>query len=224
MIWTTIFGLKLNNPMFKGFTYGVFICVFLHSCTTVYFDRPQPRDGKILEGFPDEILNVWSISENQGRLEIEFKLNALVITEYEKDSISNDMVVGKRSEIALGDSIILKHCKSFYALSLKEKENQYQIACLVLNEEDEVSIYAPQKLPFWKSSRRLKLDSVQVSNGSSFMGAEESRMQKNFDLNEGEEINNVYYSGSLKSKHLKKMIRKENLIMTLTSGGEISFQ
>jgi len=56
------------------------------------------------------------------------------------------------------------------------------------------------------------------------MGAEESRMQKNFDLNEGEEINNVYYSGSLKSKHLKKMIRKENLIMTLTSGGEISFQ
>ena len=210
--------------MLKAFTSGFFICVFLHSCTTVYFDRPQPRDGKILNEFPDEILNVWSINENLGRLEIEFKLNALVITEYEKDSITNDMIVGKRSEIALGDSIILKNCKSFYALSLKEKENQYQIACLVLNGEDEVDIYAPQNLPFWKSSRKLKLDSVEVSNSSAFMGPGESRIQKNFDLKEGEEINTVYYSGSLKSKHLKKMIRKENLIMSLTSDGEISFK
>jgi len=210
--------------MLKTFTCAFLFCVVLHSCTTVYFDRPQPRDGKVLNEFPDEILNVWSIDENLGRLEIEFKLNALVITEYEKDSITNDMVVGKRSEIALGDSIILKNCKSFYALSLKEKENQYQIACLVLNEEDGVDIYTPQNLPFWKNSRKLKLDSVEVSDGSAFMGSGESRMQNNFDLNEGEEINTVYYSGSLKSKHLKKMLRKENLIMSLTSDGKISFK
>ena len=210
--------------MLKTFTFAFLFCVFLHSCTTVYFDRPQPRDGKVLNEFPDEILNVWSIDENLGRLEIEFKLNALVITEYEKDSITNDMVVGKRSEIALGDSIILKNCKSFYALSLKEKENQYQIACLVLNEEDGVDIYTPQNLPFWKNSRKLKLDSVEVSDGSAFMGSGESRMQNNFDLTEGEEINTVYYSGSLKSKHLKKMLRKENLIMSLTSDGKISFK
>ena len=56
------------------------------------------------------------------------------------------------------------------------------------------------------------------------MGPGESRIQKNFDLKEGEEINTVYYSGSLKSKHLRKMIRKENLIMSLTSDGEISFK
>ena len=214
----------MNNLTFLKAVFGLSLILFVGSCTTVYFDRPQPRDGKILEGFPDEILNVWSISENQGRLEIEFKLNALVITEYEKDSISNDMVVGKRSEIALGDSIILKNCKSFYALSLKEKENQYQIACLVLNENDEVDIYAPQNLPFWKNSRKLKLDSVEVSDGSAFMGSGESRIQKNFDHREEEEINTVYYSGSLKSKHLKKMLRKENLIMSLTSDGEVSFK
>ena len=209
--------------MFKAFTFGFFICVFLHSCTTVYFDRPQPRDGKVLEGFPDEILNVWSISENQGRLEIEFKLNALVITEYEKDSISNDMVVGKRSEIDLGDSIILKHCKSFYALSLKENEQQYQITCMVIKEDDEVDLYAPQSLPFWKSSRKLKLDSVVVSEGGGFMGGS-THTQKNFKLNEGEEIQTVYYTGGIKSKHLKKVIREENLILSLKADGTISFQ
>ncbi len=210
--------------MLKAFTYSFFICVFLHSCTTVYFDRPQPRDGKIVNEFPDEILNVWSIEENLGRLDIEFKLNSLVITEYEKDSVTKDMVVGKRSNIAIGDSIILKKCKGFYVLSLKENEQQYQIACMVLNDEDEVNIYAPQNMPFWKSSRKLKLDSVVVSEGGAFMGSGESRMQNNFDLNEGDEINTVYYSGSLKSKHLKKMLRKENLIMSLTSDGKISFK
>ena len=95
---------------------------------------------------------------------------------------------------------------------------------MVLNGEDEVDIYAPQNLPFWKNYRKLKLDSVEVSDGSALMGPGESRIQKNFDLKEGEEINTVYYSGSLKSKHLRKMIRKENLIMSLTSDGEISFK
>ena len=224
MIWTTIFGPKLNNCMLKAFTYGFFICVFLHSCTTVYFDRPQPRDGKILNEFPDEILNVWSINENLGRLDIEFKLNALVITEYEKDSITNDMLVGKRSNIALGDSIILKKCKGFYVLSLKENEQQYQIAFMVLNEEDEVNIYAPQNMPFWKSSRKLKLDSVVVSEGGKFMGTGQTRTQNTFNLNEGEEIKTVYYAGSLKTKHLKRVLREENLVMTLKANGTISFQ
>lgn len=197
--------------------------VFLCSCTTVYFDRPQPKDGEILNEFPDAILNVWSLNEQLGRLDIEFELNSLVITEYEKDSLTNDMVVGKRSNITLGDSVILKKCKGFYVLSLKENERQYQIACMVLNEEDEVNIYAPQNMPFWKSSRKLKLDSVVVSEGGGFMGGS-THTQKNFKLNEGEEIQSVYYTGGIKSKHLKKVIREENLILSLKADGTISFQ
>lgn len=201
-----------------------FVFLFLYSCTTVYFDRPQPRDGELLNEFPDEILNVWSLTEQLGRLDIEFQLNALVITEYEKDSLTNDMLVEKRSNIALGDSIILKKCKGFYVLNLKENEQQYQIVCMVLNEEDEVNLYAPQNMPFWKSSRKLKLDSVVVSEGGKFMGTGETRTQNTFKLNEGEEIKTVYYAGSLKSKHLKKMLREENLVLTLKSDGTISFQ
>ncbi len=197
--------------------------VFLCSCTTVYFDRPQPKDGEILNEFPDAILNVWSLNEQLGRLDIEFELNSLVITEYEKDSLTNDMVVGKRSNITLGDSVILKKCKGFYVLSLKENEKQYQVACMVLNEEDEVNIYAPQNMPFWKSSRKLKLDSVVVSEGGGFMGGS-THTQKNFKLNEGEEIQSVYYTGGIKSKHLKKVIREENLILSLKADGTISFQ
>lgn len=197
--------------------------VFLCSCTTVYFDRPQPKDGEILNEFPDAILNVWSLNEQLGRLDIEFELNSLVITEYEKDSLTNDMVVGKRSNITLGDSVILKKCKGFYVLSLKENEKQYQVACMVLNEEDEVNIYAPQNMPFWKSSRKLKLDSVVVSEGGGFMGGS-THTQKNFKLNEEEEIQSVYYTGGIKSKHLKKVIREENLILSLKADGTISFQ
>ena len=197
--------------------------VFLCSCTTVYFDRPQPKDGEILNEFPDAILNVWSLNEQLGRLDIEFELNSLVITEYEKDSLTNDMVVGKRSNITLGDSVILKKCKGFYVLSLKENERQYQIACMVLNEEDEVDLYTPQSLPFWKNSRKLKLDSVVVSEGGLFMGGS-THTQKNFKLNEEEEIQSVYYTGGIKSKHLKKVIREENLILSLKADGTISFQ
>lgn len=209
----------LSKIILSSFILFVFLC----SCTTVYFDRPQPKDGEILNEFPDAILNVWSLNEQLGRLDIEFELNSLVITEYEKDSLTNDMVVGKRSNITLGDSVILKKCKGFYVLSLKENEKQYQVACMVLNEEDEVNIYAPQNMPFWKSSRKLKLDSVVVSEGGGFMGGS-THTQKNFKLNEGEEIQSVYYTGGIKSKHLKKVIREENLILSLKADGVIYFQ
>ena len=105
----------------------------------------------------------------------------------------------------------------------RQLERQYQIACMVLNEEDEVDLYTPQSLPFWKNSRKLKLDSVVVSEGGLFMGGS-THTQKNFKLNEEEEIQSVYYTGGIKSKHLKKVIREENLILSLKADGTISFQ
>ena len=211
----------MNNLTFLRAVFGLSVILFVGSCTTVYFDRPQPKDGELINEFPDEILNVWYLNENMGKLSIEFKLNSLNITEYEKDSLTNEMLVSKKTKLTLGDSIILKKRKSLYFLSLKENENKYQVLAMVLNEENEVDIYTPQSMPFWKNSRRFKLDSV-IINEDGFMSAT-TRTQQNFNLNEGEDIKAIYYSGSIKSKHLKKMIRKENLILSLKADGNIYF-
>ena len=201
--------------------FGFSVILFVGSCTTVYFDRPQPKDGEVINEFPDEILNVWYLNETLGKLSIEFKLNSLNITEYEKDSLTNDMLVSKKTKLTLGDSIILKKRKNLYFLSLKENENKYQILGMVLNEDNEVDIYAPQSMPFWKNSRRLKLDSVIIGEDG-FMSAK-TRTQKSFEINEGEDIQSIHYSGSIKSKHLKKMIREENLVLSLKVDGNIYF-
>ena len=201
--------------------FGFSVILFVGSCTTVYFDRPQPKDGEVIDEFPDEILNVWYLNEDLGKLSIEFKLNSLNITEYEKDSLTNDMLVSKKTKLTLVDSIILKKRKNLYFLSLKENENKYQVIGMVLNEDNEVGIYAPQSMPFWKNSRRLKLDSVIIGEDG-FMSAK-TRTQKSFEINEGEDIQSIYYSGSIKSKHLKKMIRKENLVLSLKADGNIYF-
>ena len=201
--------------------FGFSVILFVGSCTTVYFDRPQPKDGEVINEFPDEILNVWYLNETLGKLSIEFKLNSLNITEYEKDSLTNDMLVSKKTKLTLGDSIILKKRKNLYFLSLKENDNKYQILGMVLNEDDEVDIYAPQSMPFWKNSRRLKLDSVIIGEDG-FMSAK-TRTQKSFEINEGEDIQSIYYSGSIKSKRLKKMIREENLVLSLKADGNIYF-
>ena len=93
---------------------------------------------------------------------------------------------------------------------------------MVLNDDNEVDIYVPQSMPFWKNTRRLKLDSVIVTEGGGFMSAK-TRTQNSFEINEGEDIQSIYYSGSIKSKHLKKMIRKENLVLSLKADGNIYF-
>ena len=211
----------MNNLAFLKAVFGLSLILFVGSCTTVYFDRPQPKDGEVVNEFPDEILNVWYLNEELGKLSIELKLNSLNITEYEKDSLTHEMLVTKKTIFPLGDSIILKKSKSFYFLNLKENENKYQVLGLVLNEDNEVDVYTPQKMPFWKNSRRLKLDSVIVKEDG-FMSAT-SRTQQSFILNEGEEIQSIYYSGSIKSKYLKKMIREENLVLSLKADGNIYF-
>ena len=211
----------MNNLVFIRAIFSLTFIFIVGSCTTVYFDRPQPKDGEVINEFPDEILNVWYLNEELGKLSIELKLNSLNITEYEKDSLTHEMLVTKKTILPLGDSIILKKSKSFYFLNLKENENKYQVLGLVLNEDNEVDVYTPQKMPFWKNSRRLKLDSVIVKEDG-FMSAT-SRTQQSFIINEGEEIQSIYYSGSIKSKHLKRMIRKENLILSLKADGNIHF-
>ena len=91
------------------------------------------------------------------------------------------------------------------------------------NDQNDLLVYSPKSLPFWKNSCKLKLDSVIVSEGG-FMGGGEEHVQKNFKIAEGENINTIFYSGFLKSKHLKKMHREDNLLMILKSDGTIEFQ
>jgi hypothetical protein len=208
---------------FKRLTSILAVGVVFASCTTVYFDQPQPKDGIVMTEFPEEVQGTWNLMEQLGSLKIELSATSMTMTEYEKDSITNQNVIKKSTEVLLGDSIILKDCKSFYVMNLKEKENQYQVVTLMTNDQNDLLVYSPKSLPFWKNSCKLKLDSVIVSEGG-FMGGGEERVQKNFEISEGENINTIFYSGLLKSKHLKKMHREDNLLMILKRDGTIEFK
>ena len=208
---------------FKRTAFLLLITSVFTSCTTVYFDRPQPKDGMVMTEFPEEIQGTWNLMEQLGSLKIELSASSMTMTEYEKDSITNENVVKKSTEVLLGDSIVLKDCKSFYAMNLKENDKQFQVVTLVTNDQNDLLVYSPKSLPFWKNSCRLKLDSVVVSEGG-FMGGGEERTQKNFEIAEGVNINTVFYSGWLKSKHLKKIHREDNLLLILRQDGTIEFQ
>jgi len=216
--------MQFHSTLFlKRAAFFLLIAIIITSCTTVYFDRPQPKDGIVIEEFPEEIQGTWNLMEQLGSLKIELSATSMTMTEYEKDSITNQNVIKKSTEVLLGDSIILKDCKSFYAMNLKENDKQYQVVTLVTNDQNDLLVYSPKSLPFWKNSCRLKLDSVVVSEGG-FMGGGEERTQKNFEIAEGENINTIFYSGWLKSKHLKKIHREEDLLMILKRDGTIEFQ
>ena len=208
---------------FKQTAFLLLIATVFTSCTTVYFDRPQPKDGMVMTEFPEEIQGTWNLMEQLGSLKIVLSASSMTMTEYEKDSITNENVVKKSTEVLLGDSIVLKDCKSFYAMNLKENDKQFQVVTLVTNDQNDLLVYSPKSLPFWKNSCRLKLDSVIVSEGG-FMGGGEERTQKNFEIAEGENISTIFYSGWLKSKHLKKIHREDNLLLILRRDGTIEFQ
>ncbi len=49
----------------------VLIVVAMFGCKMVYFDKPQPIDGKLLSSFPKKFRSTW-----------KYKLNTLTINKY----------------------------------------------------------------------------------------------------------------------------------------------
>ena len=114
--------MQFHSTLFlKRAAFFLLIAIIITSCTTVYFDRPQPKDGIVMTEFPEEVQGTWNLMEQLGSLKIELSATSMTMTEYEKDSITNQNVIKKSTEVLLGDSIILKDCKSFYVMNLKRK-------------------------------------------------------------------------------------------------------
>lgn len=179
------------------------------SCTSVYFEVPQPKGGEKQNEVPKELRGTW-ISKND-----TCYVFAKGYTDATATLDSAGKVAGvKRSTILFSDSVILNKAGKYYVVNfLGDDGNGYQIVIVEKKDNGEIHWYYPATPPFFGSSKTLIVKKV-----------ERDKKQKKFTNKsllkvEDEHIDKVFYSGQFTVDDIKKVLIRENTIRILKPDG-----
>lgn len=185
------------------------LVAFLTSCTNVYFNQPQPKNGKHLKFVPEELQGKWVD-----------KLDTIFITKngFEEVNVKTDslekIISVKKEKFFLSDSLVLNKAGKFYIINLLEKGN-WQIIILDKQSNGDIIWYYPCKPPFFGEGRDLKVKKV-IGKIKGVETIDKSLTNKD----EGTSIT-VYYDGQFRINDIKKVILEENQLWIFKADGSI---
>jgi len=186
-----------------------FLLVFISSCTNVYFDQPQPKNGEILKYVPTELQGTW----------IE-KLDTLYITKhgFEEVNVKTDsagtIASIKRETHVLSDSLMLQKAGKYYVINIRERK-KWQVVILDKQNNGDIIWYYPLSPPFFGEGNGLIIQKVK----GKINGIE--TIDKSLTNKDKGSISSVYYQGQFKSKDIKKILIEENQLWIFKTDGTI---
>lgn len=187
----------------------VLLMVVISSCTNVYFDQPQPKNGEILKYIPLELQGIWVD-----------KLDTLYITKhgFEEVNVKTDssgtISSIKRETHFLSDSLMLQKAEKYYVVNIREKKN-WQVVILDRQSNGDIIWYYPLNPPFFGEGNGLKIKKVKGKiNGIETIDQSLTNKDKG-------SISSVYYEGQFKSKDIKKILLEENQLWIFKADGTI---
>jgi len=176
----------------------IFLLVIINSCTNVYFDQPQPKNGKNLKFVPKELHGAWVDNLDT----IYITKNGFVEVNVKTDSLDNIISV-KTENILLSDSLILNKAGKYYVLNLLEKGN-WQVIIMDKQRSGDIIWYYPAKPPFFGEGHDLKVKKV-IGKINGVETIDKSLSNKDI----GSSMT-VYYEGQFRINDIKKVILEEN--------------
>lgn len=185
------------------------LTAFLSSCTNVFFDQPQPKNGKKLKFVPTELQGTWIEQLDT----IYITKNGLEEVNVKMDSLDNIASI-EREKFYLSDTLVLTKAGKYYVVNLFEKNN-WQVIILDKQSNGDVIWYYPSEPPFFGEGQGLKVKKVTGKiNGIKTTDTSLTNKDK------GKEIT-VYYEGQFRIKDIKKVLLKENQLWIFKSDGSI---
>jgi len=167
------FKVNIMNRIQKAFGFLLVVCILLSftSCSTIYFDVPQPKNAKNLKVIPELLQGTWKSDSH-----------SLLIndTSFCFKKIKNDTLVSEIYYI-LSDSMNIRMAKELFVANVKQND-WWQLFILKIMEDDKIYFYYPsldqikkiKKIEFVKTSKesvggtklfyRAKLKSKDIGN------------------------------------------------------------
>ena len=130
----------------------IFILTLLSSCTNVNFENSQPKNGKILNQFPEKLIGKYEFFSDTlivERFYIQFPLKL-----FEKDESPKQL---KNNKLWLSDSTLLKYHENNYFLNIKSKNTNWNTFLLKMNSLNNIIIESTTSYTFKDLNGEFKM-------------------------------------------------------------------
>ena len=197
---------------------SLFTLLFLSSCTSVYFDRPQPKGGQRLSSVPEELQGTWIDKYDT----VYMRSQELLRVSTELDSMDNIVDVAYYSNV-LSDSVRLYKAGNHYVANIQDPEKGWEILVIEREADGDIFWYYPLEAPFLKQTLGLRIKKVERSKSIETADSTytEKFTNKSIKVVEGENIDAIFYKGQFKIKHIPSIIRPGNVYWQWNANGTI---
>lgn len=207
-------------------SYLILTLLLLSSCVTVHFNEPQPKGGERLYTVPEELHGKWRDMDEGNEINKFGLIESDLVYDDSLAEFHDEYVVVDTSYeyIYLNDSIRLYKAKDYYVYNYLE---DWGWTVLVIDKDDQgnLNFYAPNNFTALSKFRGLKVDSVQLQSLNRYDELEYKMIVKpdfdNMREDQIEDVIDVYVSGQIKKRDIKKLIRHENFIQSYRIDGTV---
>ncbi len=194
----------------------LFLSLALGSCVQVYYVEPQYFNGVQVQEFPIKMRGSW-MDQKDG---VRITTNSIESIEIKKDTLGNltDTLFQRNT---LGDSLKIYQDNKILFVNYRAESPYWELAIIKINNNGTISVYDCRDAHLIVKDKNIKLEEalfVKVEEDTTI----ETRVKSLNTPGEGEyQHKHTLFSGQLSAKSLRKITKRENLVIKLKKDGTI---
>lgn len=200
--------------------------ITLTSCLTVSFNQPQPKDGKRLQEFPEELQGTWKMKDGDFLTIDDAKIT---LSKMINDSLNN-VIDTSYNYTNLSDTIRMYRGGNFYVYNVQSSNGSWLFALAKVDSKGNIYNYLCDDFMFYAKLKGLKADSASYQVQHYIHETDELNTLdttiyhpsvKVLSKIANDDIRWVYFDGQIRISDLRKIAIRKNLISIYKVDGTV---
>ncbi len=187
--------------------------LLLAGCSHVYFTDPQPAGGRHLTSIPEELHGTW-MNDDEG---VRIEAAGFTEVKVKRDSLTGSMDTVFRLT-PLSDTFCIYRSKDLYILHFRDKtDGPWEIAVMDKQQNGDIHLYYTTDPHLFSHDPKLHLEWAKYSVDEEDITVDE--LDPELELSG--EFHSALYSGQMKHKTLRSIVREQHLINIFRRDGKL---
>lgn len=200
------------NTIMNNLVFVILLTLILQSCVSIYFQEPQPKNGKLLSEIPEELRGEWLINEEGVKIDDSNYRNI----QFRRDTL-NAVYDVDTTLIKLCDTNRLYKIKQFYVFNYRANGSPWEIIVIEVNLKGDISFYETRETTLFEKDKKLEF----IEANYNIDGNDSTVYVLSDGIEGSSRFNSATFSGQMLYKTVKKIARKKNLIIRLNKDGTV---
>lgn len=190
----------------------IILSLLFSSCAHVYFTEPQPDGGARIYEIPEELFGEWM--DDNGGLEID--VTGIMDISLNRNTDGNIIDTSYR-KTELSDTMRLYKTKNLYVFNYRDGSDYWELVVIQKMKNGDIKFYQTANPEIFVKDKRLRLEEAKYI----IDGEEQVVNDLKSDNTDESGFKFAVFSGQMKVKTLRKILKEEYLMVALLNDGTI---